>query len=380
MRGRPGVVLLGIVVAAFNLRVMIAGVGPVIDDIRADTGMSSAQAGVLTGVPFVLIALFSFAGVALVKRTSPARVITLALVWLAGGTLLRAVVPSAVLVLATTVPIGVGIALAGVGLPGVVKAHFAARPGTVTGAYVASLSVGGALAAALMVPLSDALGGWRWAFAASAVPAFLAIPLWHLTVGRWDTGRGLEPLGPLGWLPSRSGLLLGVVFGTQSMTFAGTVSWVAALYVHEGWAPADAALTTASVALLSVPAALVAMRLSHGRSRRAWASASAVTVTVAMLGLALTPETPAWLWAPLFGLGTGALFPLLLTLPLDLADSAFEATDLTSWMLGIGYLLSALAPVVVGALRDLTGGFAIAFAYLAAMGAVSAALVWRVRG
>ena len=91
------------------------------------------------------------------------------------------------------------------------------------------------------------------------------------------------------------------------------------------------------------------------------------------------PETPAWLWAPLFGLGTGALFPLLLTLPLDLADSAFEATDLTAWMLGIGYLMSAVAPVAVGALRDLTGGFDVAFAYLAVMGATSAALVWLVR-
>jgi CP family cyanate transporter-like MFS transporter len=358
---------------------MIAGVGPVIDDIRADTGMSSALAGILTGVPFVFIALFSFAGLALVTRTSPAHVITLSLLCLAAGTLLRAVVPSAALVLLTTIPIGVGIALAGVGLPGVVKAHFAARPGTATGAYVASLSLGGALAAAVIVPLADALGGWRGAFAACAIPAFVAIPLWHATVGRSDEGRGLERITPIGWLPSRTALLLAIVFGTQSMTFAGTTSWVAAIYLHEGWEASDAALTTASVALFSVPSSLIAMQLSHGRSRRAWVSASAALVAVSMVGLAFAPETPAWLWAPLFGLGTGALFPLLLTLPLDLADSAFEATDLTAWMLGLGYLMSALSPVVVGALRDLTGGFDVAFAYLAVMGATSAALVWLVR-
>jgi CP family cyanate transporter-like MFS transporter len=358
---------------------MIAGVGPVIDDIRADTGMSSALAGILTGVPFVFIALFSFAGMALVTRTSPARVITLSLLCLAAGTLLRAVVPTAALVLLTTIPIGIGIALAGLGLPGVVKAHFAARPGTVTGIYVASLSLGGALAAAVMVPLADALGGWRWAFAVCAIPAFVAIPLWHVTVGRSDDGRALERIVPIGWLPSRTALLLAIVFGTQSMTFAGTTSWVAAIYVHEGWDPSTAGLTTASVALLSVPSALVAMQLSHGRSRRAWASASAAVVALSMVGLAATPESPGWLWAPLFGIGTGALFPLLLTLPIDLADSAFEATDLTAWMLGIGYLMSALAPVLVGALRDLTGEFDIAFAFLAVMGATSAALVWLLR-
>lgn len=372
--------LLGIVIAAFNLRVAVSGVGPVIDEIRIDTGMSSALAGVLTAIPFVCSAIFSFAGLALIRRLSPARIIALSLISIAAGTLLRAAMPSALLVLATTVPIGVGIALAGIGLPGVIKAHLADRPGMITGAYVASLSTGGALAAVLMVPLSDALGDWRWAFAASAVPALVAIPLWSATVGRSDARAGLERLGPAGWRPSRTGILLGLVFGAQSMTFSGTISWVAALYTEGGWDPSHAALTTAAVPLFSIPSSLVAMRLSHGGTRIAWVAASAAVITVSMLGLALVPETAAWLWTPLFGLGTGAIFPLILTLPLDLRPSALESTDLTSWMLGIGYALSAVAPVVVGALRDLTGGFTAAFGMLAVTGALSGLLVWGLLG
>jgi CP family cyanate transporter-like MFS transporter len=260
----------------------------------------------------------------------------------------------------------------------VIKAHLADRPGMITGAYVASLSTGGALAAVLIVPLSDALGGWRWAFAASALPALIAIPLWSATVGRSDGGAGLERIGPSGWRPSATGILLGLVFGAQSMTFSGTISWVAALYIERGWDPSHAALTTAAVPLFSIPSSLVAMRLSHSGNRIAWVAASAAVITVAMLGLALAPETAAWLWAPLFGLGTGAIFPLILTLPLDLRPSAVESTDLTSWMLGIGYGLSAVAPVFVGALRDLTG-FAAAFGALAVTGALSGLLVWGVR-
>jgi CP family cyanate transporter-like MFS transporter len=367
-------VLLGIVIAAFNLRVAIAGVGPVIDDVQADTGMSSAMAGVLTTIPFVFTAAFSFAGMALVTRMSPARIIGVSLVFIAAGTLARAAMPSALGLIAATVPIGIGIALAGVGLPGVAKAHFPSRPGVATGAYVASLSVGGGLTAATIVPLADAFGDWRWAFAATAAPALLALPLWTWAVGDSDDGQGLERVRPVSLRPSRTALGLGLLFGAQSMTFSGTITWIAALYTEAGWDPAHAALTTASVPLFSVPAAILATRLSDGRDRRAWVAGTAVVVTVAMLGLALAPAPLAWLWAPLFGLGTGALFPLVLTLPMDLRESAVDSTDLTVWMLGLGYLMSAVAPMLMGALRDWTGGFEAAFGFLALMGALCAML------
>jgi CP family cyanate transporter-like MFS transporter len=103
---------------------------------------------------------------------------------------------------------------------------------------------------------------------------------------------------------------------------------------------------------------------------------TAALVTVSMVGLAFVPTTLAWLWAPLFGIGTGALFPLVLTLPLDLRETALDSTDLTAWMLGIGYFMSAIAPLLVGGLRDWTGSFEAAFGFLAFMGALSGMLVW----
>lgn len=59
----------------------------------------------------------------------------------------------------------------------------------------------------------------------------------------------------------------------------------------------------------------------------------------------------------LFGIGNGAIFPLLLTLPLDLRKSPAEVTALTAWMQAIGYALTATGPPLAGALRDGTGGF-----------------------
>lgn len=84
---------------------------------------------------------------------------------------------------------------------------------------------------------------------------------------------------------------------------------------------------------------------------------------------AVAPELLAapWAWALVLGFGAGALFPLALILPLDNAENADEAGRLTAMTFLVGYLLAALAPVGVGALRDASGGFAVPFAGLAAL-------------
>ena len=70
-------------------------------------------------------------------------------------------------------------------------------------------------------------------------------------------------------------------------------------------------------------------------------------------------------------IGNGALFPLALTLPQDLADDERSRTLLTTWMLGLGYTLSGTGPLIVGGLLDLTGSFEVPMALLGVMGVLS---------
>ena len=53
-----GLVLLGIAVLAFNLRPAAVSVGPVLDEIRDDLGMSGTEAGILTSLPVIAFAVF----------------------------------------------------------------------------------------------------------------------------------------------------------------------------------------------------------------------------------------------------------------------------------------------------------------------------------
>ena len=76
-----------------------------------------------------------------------------------------------------------------------------------------------------------------------------------------------------------------------------------------------------------------------------------------LIGLVLVPE-PALLWAVVLGAGTGAIFPIVLTLPVDAGGTIGDVSATAARMLLIGYLLSAVGPFVLGLARDVTGGFA----------------------
>ena len=94
--------------------------------------------------------------------------------------------------------------------------------------------------------------------------------------------------------------------------------------------------------------------------------------TLAFVGIALVPD-PAYLWVAILGLALGAIFPLVLTLPLDVADDAARVGSVAALMLLGGYVLSSAGPVVLGAARDLTGSFEASLWLLAIVGVVLAA-------
>jgi CP family cyanate transporter-like MFS transporter len=91
-----------------------------------------------------------------------------------------------------------------------------------------------------------------------------------------------------------------------------------------------------------------------------------------------TPWAPL-AWVVVLGLGVGGLFPLALTLPLDYSADAEEAGRLTAMTFFVGYVVAAVGPVAVGALRDATGGYAVPFVALAALsvGMLAASLRFR---
>jgi MFS transporter, CP family, cyanate transporter len=368
--------LTGVLIAGFNLQLAIVAVGPLIDRIRDDTGMSSAAAGLLQTIPFLCIGCVALSGPRLIARFGAERLAGYALVLLCGGAAVRPAMPSPALLLAGSVPIGIGSGALSLALPAVVKGHYPAKAGAVIGGYAAALSVGAALAALTAVPLANAFGSWRPALAVGAVPAALAVPVWIWAARAHYAPLAEASLGRIAAVrrPPALGLRLAALFACQSVNFTAMISWVAALYRHHGWSGGHAGLTTATISLVTIPAALFLPGLSDGGDRRPWLVATALALGAGTFGIALAPTASPWVWLVIFGVGTGAIYPLCLSLPLDLAAGPREAAELTAWMLGAGYLVSAGSPTVVGGLRDLTGDFRLPMVLLGCIALLAIAL------
>jgi CP family cyanate transporter-like MFS transporter len=120
------------------------------------------------------------------------------------------------------------------------------------------------------------------------------------------------------------------------------------------------------ITTLGVP--LVADRLGERRPQLVFASAVAA---VAILGIIAVPEF-AYAWVVLLGLSLGMVFPLVLTLPLDVTDDPGQVGSVAALMLLGGYILSSTGPIALGAARDATGNFG---ASLWILVAVSGALI-----
>jgi CP family cyanate transporter-like MFS transporter len=363
-----------LVAVAVNLRIALVVIGPVIERIRADTGMSSPVAGLLNTIPFLCMSVFAFAGAPLLRRLGLRDLIAASLALIGCGAVVRSAAHAPALMLAGTLPIGIGIGLIGVALPALVKRHFTDRGSAMTGVYIGGMCLAAALASLAVAPVA-AWWGWRSALVVlTLVPLLAGLGLWM--AGEIDERRTPSAAGGAFLArPTRATLSLSFVFGFQSFCFGALLTWLAALYQSEGWSLGGGALLNALMMALVVPAALVVPRLSEGHDRRAWLAVASLTMASGILGLALAPTAAPVLWIVLISSGSGGLFSLTISLPLDLHDTPAEVADMVTWILGLGFFLTAVGPVVTGAIRD-HAGFPAAMLVLAAVASMPAVIAY----
>ncbi len=117
--------LVALLAIAVNLRPSLTGVGPLLQTIQLDLGLSPTQAGILTSLPLLMFGVF--APVARLARSLGTERMALAgLIALIAGTLLRSE-GSTLALFAGTVVLASGIAVLNVLLPTIVKQHYPER-------------------------------------------------------------------------------------------------------------------------------------------------------------------------------------------------------------------------------------------------------------
>lgn len=355
---RPLRLLFGLFLVTLALRPQLVGIAPLLPRIEIDLGISHGVAGLLSTIPVLCMGLFAPLGPWVASHLGPRRALAACVVAIIGFGLARAAVPQTGAVLLATIGVGFAMGTAGALMSIVVKERASRHPGLATGAYAGGMVTGAVIAAAVAVPLAMATGGWRPVLAIFSAATLVPLLGWLVLLAPDRSPRG-HRVGPPG-LPWRRPIAWGLalVFGLQSLLYYGVITWLPDIYRERGWSEASAGSLIALFNLCNL-AAVIAIPFVVDRvgSRRLQLTSLAAAIVVALVGLIIAPHAGA-LWAGCLGFGLGALFPLALTLPVDVATEPADVGAAAAFMLLGGYLIAGTGPVVLGVVRDATGDFA----------------------
>lgn len=377
-----GPLAIAIFLVALNLRAALAAVPPLVGVIQHDLRLSSAAAGLLTTLPVLCMGLFAPVAQGIARRYGREVAVAAALLLLLVGQLLRLGGSVLAVLLTSALLVGVGIALAGTVLPGIVKENFAAGggqlgPGAMTGIYLLAMMVGAASSSALSVPLADATGSWQVSLASWAGLAVVGIVAWFPVLRRCQRPvaeaaadrRGLPWRSPTAWL-------LAAYLSVQSWNFYSQIAWIPPTYKSHGWSSRDAGLLLSLWSITQLVSGMGGPALADRVRDRRPLVATAVLCNVAGLsGIILAPTLAPVPWIVLLALGQGAGFALGLVKLVDYAPSPAASARLTAMVFLVSYSTASIGPVVFGALHDATGAFTAPFTLLLALSVTQLALV-----
>ncbi|MGW0500303.1 CynX/NimT family MFS transporter [Streptomyces sp. NPDC003007] len=406
--GKPGgastrawtmrLLVLGIVLSALNLRPAITSLGALLEEVRDGLGMSGSVAGLLTSVPPLCFAAFGVMAPRLARRFTAGAVVCAGMAAIATGLIVRPYVGGTAGFLVGSALALMGIAVSNVLMPVIVKHWFPDRVGSMTGLYSMALALGTALAAAVTVPLTDALGGsWQTGLALWAGLAVAAVLPWLPFVrgrvtppgageeveaaraGGDGPAQGGEPQVPdtaghareeaprLRMIRSRTAWTLAVFFGLQATAAYITMGWMAQIFRDAGVPAGTAGLLLAVTMVMGVPLAFVIPRLATRLPHQGpIVLALGVCGLAGYAGLYLAPAAGAWAWAVLLGIANCA-FPLALTMVGMRARTGPGVARLSAFAQSTGYLISIPGPLLVGVLYQHSGGWGLPIALMSAL-------------
>ncbi|MFS4106983.1 CynX/NimT family MFS transporter [Streptomyces sp. PD-S100-1] len=392
-------VVVGIVLSALNLRPAITSLGALLEEVRDGLGMSGSVAGLLTSVPPLCFAVFGVMAPRLARRFGPAAVVCAGMAAIAAGLVIRPYAGNTVAFLAASALALMGIAVSNVLMPVIVKRWFPDRVGSMTGLYSMALALGTSTAAAVTVPMTDALGGWKPGLAVWALLAAVAVLPWLPLLRDRDRDRGAasavrpaasqepgkaaydtsreesvrataaqeEQAPALRITRSRTAWALAVFFGLQATAAYITMGWMAQIFRDAGVAAGTAGLLLAVTMVMGVPLAFVIPRLATRLPHQGpIVLALGVCGLAGYAGLYLAPAGGAWAWAVLLGISNCA-FPLALTMVGMRARTGPGVAQLSAFAQSTGYLISIPGPLLVGVLYQSSGGWGLPIALMTAL-------------
>ncbi|WP_127576015.1 CynX/NimT family MFS transporter [Paenibacillus barengoltzii] len=376
-----------VLLTAAALRSPITGVGALIGEIEAATGLSHAMSGMLTTLPLIAFAVFALAAPGLSAKLGIERTLFYSMVLMTGGILVRSL-PSVAALFAGTALIGIAIAVCNVLLPGLIKRDFPQQVGLMTSLFTTCLTFWAAISSGISVPLSQGPLGWRGALTIWVVLTAIASLVWlPLLPKRTEAGQNLNKATVAGrsatpegevtnttarpqsdlsqasgsrlriWR-SRVAWLVTMFMGFQSILFYVSISWLPDILQERGMNAEQAGWMLSLMQLVSMAGSFLMPLFAARSDNQKWlTAASAALCVIGFGGIWAGSVSLAPLFILLLGVGSGSTFGLAIVFFSLRSRTTEQASALSGMAQSIGYILAAFGPTLFGYLHDLSGNW-----------------------
>lgn len=346
-----------IFLAALNMRAGLVMMAPLLPIISKYYDLSTYEMSILLSIPIVAFSSSSLIMAMLGRRASSDRIITFALIILAGGLALRIVTGPIGLFVFTGV-IGVAIAVMNYEIPVWVKVHIPESSGIATGIYVTLMGVGASVATAISVPIAESSPlSWKLAMSPWVVLAAASAIFWFVT--RRDVQAEHSADSAPFWRTSvmKSPMAWGLVlfFGLESMTFYGSASWLPTILTTKDFSLSAAGAAIAFSGLLGSAVGLFFPHwISKFSDQRLLLAGVSMLTGFSFFMMTIQEGAILILWLCLSNIGISMAFPACLLLCTIKASTPEMVRSLSTMMQSFGYIISATGPVYVSTFFHVT--------------------------
>ena len=373
------VVCILITLVGINLRSVILGVPPILPLIKHDLSLSFTATGLLTALPTLVLGISAWPSGLLANRIGPRTCVSLGLLLLGAGAVLRAIWINTLALFLFTVLLSLGIALSQTAIPVLVRRWFPSYIGMVSALFSDGLILGETIAAGLTVPIMLQFLGknaWEGTLILWGVPVLVLLIFWlwlapsasasHFkpaitketatltpsVAATTETVTTPAPSVAATKKPSINAWHLGIMLGANSLIYFTMNGWIAPYNQsihHTELTPLTLALLNAAQFPSSLLVTLVAQRIMGRRWPFIGAGiVCAISITFFVFGpFALEP-----MWASLLGASSALVFTLGIALPPLLARPD-QVASLTGFTISLTYCIAFIGPYLGGQLQDI---------------------------
>lgn len=349
----------------FVFGVVSRSLAPLITPILEDLNISYSQMGIILGSwPLTYIVVSVIAGV-VIDRWGIRNSLFVGIIIIGLSEVLRYFANGFATMFLCVALFGLGGPMISIGCPKAVSIWFSGKGrGTAVGVYQTGPWIGGLVAYAMANSVVMPLTGysWRLTFVCFSLLAFAAALLW------WFLARDVKSIETTerasivevftGLIRVRSVQLI-LIMGLLSFAVGhGFDGWLPKILETGGLPPAMAGFAASIPLLVGIPTLLVVPRVVAPRLRGRIVALLSLAIAMVLLIVVTTSGAPLVTGLVLYGLSFCCIMPLLMLILMDVPEVGSRYMGSAAGMFFCVAEVGGFGgPFIVGAIKDLTGGF-----------------------